>query len=153
MADPDSVPFMETDAQDLAEVFDETHLDEDGDDFAMPEEMTDVYDATRDQGRPLPSRLSPYAPDNNPSRDALIEQADTILGLQIDEDADTETTPVAEQEIELVYTGLMRNQRGAQGSASHWEARRLSDEDIRDLGYAADPETNPLTQDHQEERP
>jgi hypothetical protein len=29
----------------------------------------------------------------------------------------------------------MRNQRGAQASAAHWEARRLSDDDIEDLGY------------------
>jgi hypothetical protein len=38
-------------------------------------------------------------------------------------------------EIELVYAGLMRNQRGAQASAAHWEAKRLSDDDLEDLGY------------------
>ncbi|MNU01803.1 hypothetical protein D3C72_2453160 [compost metagenome] len=43
-------------------------------------------------------------------------------------------------EVELVYAGLMRNQRGAQASAAHWEAKRLSDDDIEDLGYGPDRE-------------
>lgn len=156
MADPDSVPFMETDAQDLAEVFDETHLDEEGDDFALPEEMTDVYDATREHDRPMPSRLTPHSQTVDPARDALLAQADDLLGQTSAAEDDEETSPVAEQEIELVYTGLMRNQRGAQGSASHWEARNLSDDDIRDLGYApeaaTEPDHDPTPQDHQEQR-
>ena len=41
-------------------------------------------------------------------------------------------------EVELVYSGLMRNARGAQASAAHWEARRLSDDDISGLGYGPD---------------
>jgi hypothetical protein len=44
-------------------------------------------------------------------------------------------------DVELVYSGLMRNVKGAQASAAHWEARRLSDDDIEDLGYA--PEGDP----------
>ena len=79
MADPDSVPFMGTDAQDLAEVFDETHLDEEGDDFALPEEMTDVYDATRERVRPLPSRLSPKDPPETDAHADLEARADTLL--------------------------------------------------------------------------
>ena len=38
-------------------------------------------------------------------------------------------------EIELVYVGLMRNVRGAQASAAHWEAHALADDDIAALGY------------------
>ena len=155
MADPDSVPFRETDPQDLAEVFDETHLDEEGDDFALPEEMTDVYDATRDHERDhyrdLPTRLSPHDHADDARRRELLAQADSLLGEHSELQDDDENIPVSAQEIELVPTGLMRNQRGAQGSASHWEARSLSDEDIRDLGYAPDPaapDTEP-----QEERP
>jgi hypothetical protein len=30
--------------------------------------------------------------------------------------------------------------RGAQASAAHWEAKRLSDDDIADLGYGPDQE-------------
>ena len=29
----------------------------------------------------------------------------------------------------------MENERGAQASAAHWEAKNLSDDDIADLGY------------------
>ena len=41
-------------------------------------------------------------------------------------------------EVELVYSGLMRNARGAQASAAHWEAKTLSDDDIAGLGYGPD---------------
>ena len=41
----------------------------------------------------------------------------------------------ADDEVELVYAGLMENERGAQASAAHWEAKNLSDDDIADLGY------------------
>ena len=44
----------------------------------------------------------------------------------------------ANDEVELVYTGLMRNIKGAQASAAHWEAKRLPDDDIDDLGYGED---------------
>ncbi|EHN71829.1 hypothetical protein SMCF_8760, partial [Streptomyces coelicoflavus ZG0656] len=44
----------------------------------------------------------------------------------------------AEDEIELVYSGLMENDRGAQASAAHWESRRLDDDDLEQLGYAPD---------------
>lgn len=43
-------------------------------------------------------------------------------------------------EVEFVYTGLMRNVRGAQASAAHWEAKTLSDDDIAGLGYGPDGE-------------
>lgn len=43
-------------------------------------------------------------------------------------------------EVEFVYTGLMRNVRGAQASAVHWEAKTLSDDDIAGLGYGPDGE-------------
>ena len=41
-------------------------------------------------------------------------------------------------EVELVYSGLMEDVQGAQASAAHWEAKRLSDDDIADLGYGPD---------------
>ena len=54
---------------------------------------------------------------------------------QLDADGEPATAP---DEVELVYSGLMENERGAQASAAHWEAKRLSDDDISDLGYGAD---------------
>jgi hypothetical protein len=46
-------------------------------------------------------------------------------------------------EVEFVYTGLMRNARGARASAAHSEAKTLSDDDIADLDYGPDG-----TEDH-----
>ncbi|MBN8528481.1 MAG: hypothetical protein J0M36_04525 [Caulobacterales bacterium] len=56
---------------------------------------------------------------------------------QTDEDDDS-ANRAGEGEVELIYSGLMRNARGAQASAAHWEAKRLSDDDIDDLGYGPD---------------
>ena len=138
MADPDSVPLMENDPQDMAEIFDETRLDDEGDGEALLDEMEDVYDATRERGQIYPSRLTPNEREQDPRLKQLESLADDILGeAHRDEDDDDAESPVADNEINLVYNGLMRNQRGAQASAAHWEARKLSDDDLRDLGYAA----------------
>ena len=70
--------------------------------------------------------------------DGIEAEADALLGVNgvrlSDADSDGVTASGA-NEIELVYAGLMRNQRGAQASAAHWEAKRLSDDDLEDLGY------------------
>lgn len=148
MTDPEGVPAMETDPQDTAEIYDETHLDDEGEGDALLDELDDVYDATRGDGAlPHPSRLTPHENRAEDSRRALEAEADNLLGQSIETpDTDTDDSPVAESEIELVYTGLMRNQRGAQGSAAHWEARRLSDQDIDALGYGANDQ-NPTKEE------
>ncbi|WP_292051097.1 MULTISPECIES: hypothetical protein [unclassified Brevundimonas] len=121
------------DPQDTAEVFDETHLDDDGDGDILLGEM-DVFDATRPhderQNRPVPEE--DFSEEDEPS--ALEIEANSLLAASPVPDSD---------EIELVYTGLMRNQRGAQGSAAHWEAKRLSDEDVGALGYKDTNEETP----------
>ncbi len=70
--------------------------------------------------------------------DGIEAEADALLGVDSvrlsQADGDGATASGAD-EVELVYAGLMRNQRGAQASAAHWEAKRLSDDDIEDLGY------------------
>ena len=75
-----------------------------------------------------------------------FDEADALLGVdsmrisEVDADGEVGSAP---DEVELVYAGLMRNQRGAQASAAHWEAKRLSDDDIEDLGYGPDSEERP----------
>lgn len=137
MAVPDSVPHMENDPQDIAEVFDETRLDDEGDGEALLDEMDDVYDATRDQSQAYPSRLTPQEREDDPRLKQLESLADDILGHARNDEDEENPSPVSDSEIDLVYNGLLRNQRGAQASAAHWEARKLSDDDLRDLGYAA----------------
>ena len=113
---------FDIDGQDQAEVYDETHLDDEGDGDLSFEEADDVLDVTR------PGR------DAEPFR-RHAEQA------SFDLDTEDDDTPAGEPgDVELVYVGLMRNQRGAQASAAHWEARRLSDDDIEELGYGPESE-------------
>ncbi|MFC5371366.1 hypothetical protein ACFPIF_02300 [Brevundimonas faecalis] len=117
-------PDADFDPQDQAEVYDETHLDDEGDGDLSLEEIDDVLDVTRER-----ADIDPYAPPRAPRE-------------EIDAESEEDSQP-ASDEVDLVYAGLMRNQRGAQASAAHWEARRLSDDDIADLGYGPDEEETP----------
>jgi hypothetical protein len=134
----------EFDPQDQAEVFDETHLDDEGQGDIDFEDMDPVIDVTRDHNdfERLGTERTKAEEQDALNRARIEAQANELLGQSGDaaeaEDAETDTS--APDEIELVYTGLMRNQRGAQASAAHWEAKRLSDEDISELGYGPNSE-------------
>lgn len=133
-------PDFDTDAQDQAEVYDETHLDDDGDGDLSFDEVDDVLDVTQMYGDADAEPFDEDDPDLDAelALDGIEAEADALLGVdsvrlsQTDGDG---TTASGADEVELVYAGLMRNQRGAQASAAHWEAKRLSDDDIEDLGY------------------
>ena len=115
------------DAQDQSETFDETHIDDEGEGDILPDQADPVLDVTQREG------------------DAGEEDddADEIQTLQrIDPDGRVDPRS---DEIELVYDGLMRNRRGAQASAAHWESRRLDDDDIEALGYGPEDDTPPST--------
>ncbi|OMG54234.1 MULTISPECIES: hypothetical protein [Brevundimonas] len=133
-------PEFETDGQDQAEVYDETHLDDEGDGDLSFDEADDVLDVTQMDGD---ADAEPFDEDDTDldadlALDGIEAEADALLGVNgvrlSDADSDGVTASGA-NEIELVYAGLMRNQRGAQASAAHWEAKRLSDDDLEDLGY------------------
>lgn len=127
------------DSQDQAEVFDETHVDDDGTGDVDFEEMERVLDVTRhrdDAARAAPDE-DDDASDSRSASNRIEAQADALLGLKPDRRRaeDDDVDPEGVDEIELVFTGLLRNQKGAQASAAHWEAKRLSDEDLNSLGY------------------
>jgi len=139
MTDTDNAP----DEQDQSEVFDETHLDDEGDGEFLLDEADSVLDVTQADGD---ADEEDFDEDDLDIEDDLgaagIEaEADALLGVdgsrvnQIDGESDGQR---GEDEVELVYSGLMENERGAQASAAHWEAKRLSDDDIADLGYGPD---------------
>lgn len=143
MGDPDH----DFDTQDQAEIYDETHIDDEGDGDLSLDEADDVLDVTQADGD---ADDEPFDEDDRDLDQALAlegveAEADALLGLDAprvsEADADGEVAS-APDEVELVYAGLMRNQRGAQASAAHWEAKRLSDDDIEDLGYGPDREKN-----------
>lgn len=130
------------DDQEQSEVFDETHLDDEGDGEVSIEEV-DVLDVTQAAGDADDEDVEDLDLDDVLGADGVDPEADDLGEAEsprlskIDGESDGGR---ASDEVELVYTGLMRNVQGAQGSAAHWEAKRLSDDDIEDLGYGADAE-------------
>lgn len=133
------------DDQEQSEVFDETHIDDEGDGDVLLDEADPVLDVTQ---------LDGDADEEEFDEDEDLEDLDEALGasgVEAEADAllgvdgrrlteiDGESSGVTgADEVELVYSGLMRNSKGAQASAAHWEAKRLSDDDIADLGYGPD---------------
>jgi hypothetical protein len=126
-----------------AETYDETHLDDEGDGEWLLDEADGVLDVTRADGD---ADAGEFDEDDDDLDDVLgasgVEaEADALLGVdgerlnRLDDEAGQASGP---DEIELVYSGLMEDVRGAQASAAHWEAKRLSDDDIADLGYGPD---------------
>ena len=121
MTTPENTP----DEQDQSETFDETHIDDEGEGDILPDQADPVLDVTRREG----------------DAGEEYEADDDIQTLQsVDPDGQVDSRP---GEVELVYDGLMRNRRGAQASAAHWEARRLDDDDIDALGYGPDDAPKP----------
>ncbi|WP_417231537.1 hypothetical protein [Brevundimonas sp.] len=150
-------PEYEPDAQDQSEIFDETHIDDEGDGDLLLDEAGPVLDVTRAKGDGADYDRPPGADTGDSERryasDVIEAEADALLGrpTRSGDDSDEDGDPSGPGEIELVYTGLMREVRGAQASAAHWEAKRLSDDDIADLGYGPDPTDTDLS--HKGKRP
>lgn len=135
-----------SDDQEQSEVYDETHIDDEGDGDILPDEADPVLDVTQADGDSDEEEFDEDAePDLDEEQGAsgIEAEADALLGVdgerltEIDGESGGQRGP---DEVELVYTGLMRNVRGAQASAAHWEAKRLSDDDIAGLGYGPDGE-------------
>ena len=133
-----------SDDQEQSEVFDETHIDDEGDGDILLDEADPVLDVTQAEGDADEEEAEDGAADDLEDElgaSGMEAEADALLGVEgqklteIDGESAGQRGP---DEIELVYSGLMRNSRGAQASAAHWEAKRLSDDDISDLGYGPD---------------
>ena len=87
---------------------------------------------------PLPLRVDLRHDGGELALDGVEAEADALLGVdgeKINQSDAGSNGLQADDEVELVYAGLMENERGAQASAAHWEAKNLSDDDIADLGY------------------
>ena len=133
-----------SDDQEQSEVFDETHIDDEGDGDISPDEADPVLDVTQADGDADEEEFDEDEEedlDEELGASGIEAEADALLGVdgerltEIDGESEGARGP---DEVELVYSGLMRNSRGAQASAAHWEAKRLSDDDITDLGYGPD---------------
>ena len=133
-----------SDDQEQSEVYDETHIDDEGDGDILLDEADPVLDVTQAEGDADEEEAEDGAADDLEDElgaSGMEAEADALLGVEgqklteIDGESAGQRGP---DEVELVYSGLMRNSRGAQASAAHWEAKRLSDDDISDLGYGPD---------------
>lgn len=131
------------DDQEQSETFDETHLDDEGNGDFLLDEADQVLDVTQADGDAdeEPFDEDDIELDDQLALDGIEAEADALLGVdgnrrnQSDAESDGQRGP---DEVELVYTGLMENERGAQSSAAHWESKRLSDDDVEELGYGPD---------------
>ena len=133
-----------SDDQAQSEIYDETHIDDEGDGDILLDEADPVLDVTRMAGDVDEEEFDQDAEDDLDEvqgASGIEAEADALLGVdgerltEIDGESAGGRGP---DEVELVYSGLMRNARGAQASAAHWEAKSLSDDDIAGLGYGPD---------------
>jgi len=136
------------DDQEQSEVFDETHVDDEGEGDILLDEAEQVLDVTQADGDADEDEFDEddLDIDDQLALDGIAREADALLGVDGEtlsqSDADSNNLR-ADDEVELVYSGLMENERGAQASAAHWEANRLDDDDIEQLGYAPDQTPDP----------
>jgi hypothetical protein len=119
--DPDDEP----DSQDLAEVFDETHTTEDGEDIANPDMAPNVYDVTYEDGDADDSEAADedFDPDLA-TDDELDELLDRDDGVDDDE-------PVGPDDEDRVTTD--------DEEASDYETDELSDAELERSGYETEP--------------
>ncbi|MFN3669301.1 MAG: hypothetical protein ACK4VY_08345 [Brevundimonas sp.] len=133
-----------SDDQEQSEVYDETHIDDEGDGDILLDEADPVLDVTQMDGDSDDEPFDEDAdvdPDQIQGASGIEAAADALLGVDGERLTEIDGESAGQRgddEVELVYTGLMRNVRGAQASAAHWEAKTLSDDDIADLGYGPD---------------
>jgi hypothetical protein len=133
------------DEQDQSEVFDEDNFDPADagaptNEFRTFEELPDVLDVTSAEGDADEEEWDEddLDLDEELSAEGVEPDADPLFGADAARvsDQDLGADEPGEDEVELVYAGLMEDVKGAQASAAHWESKRLSDDDIEDLGYA-----------------
>ncbi|MDQ8028515.1 MAG: hypothetical protein REJ23_07290 [Brevundimonas sp.] len=132
------------DDQEQSEAFDETHLDDEGDGDFLLDEADPVLDVTQADGDSDEEDFDEDDLDEVEDQlgaSGIEAEADALLGVDGERLTEIDGESSGQRgadEVELVYAGLMENERGAQASAAHWEAKRLSDDDITELGYGPD---------------
>lgn len=141
-----------SDDQEQSEVYDETHIDDEGDGDILLDEADPVLDVTQVDGDADEEEFDENAEDDLDEiqgASGIEAEADALLGVDGERLTEIDGESAGghgRDEVELVYTGLMRNQKGAQASAAHWESKRLSDDDIADLGYGPDADEDHPTE-------
>lgn len=151
----DAPEVFELDEQDQSEVFDETHLDEDAAEFVTLDEMQDVFDATQalGDGRDIlaldAADLDPEALDDEDleqDEDVDDDLDDDLEDVEEDDEIDVEDRDDEENVTELEWDQTrIENVADVDqvtdpddDDADDYESEELSDEQLRELGYADD---------------
>jgi hypothetical protein len=127
----------ESDSQDMAEIFDETHITEDGGDIAHPDMERDVYDVTtaEDDGDPdQPTDTDDFDPDE-------VDETELELMLEEDDGVD-ESRALARDDADLVADdGASTPDHEGANPSSAARARQESrlDADLEATFPASDP--------------
>lgn len=106
------------DDQEQSEVFDETHVDDEGEGDILLDEAEQVLDVTQADGDADEDEFDEddLDIDDQLALDGIAREADALLGVDGEtlsqSDADSNNLR-ADDEVELVYSGLMENERGA----------------------------------------
>jgi hypothetical protein len=149
MATPDPIEF---DAQDTAEVLDETNLTEDGEDIANFDEIVDVYDVTTalGDGRDVAEldeddfdASSLDDEDTEEDEDVDDRLRDELEDEPEDDDLDPDEideedgiTRAGAREADVQFVGdLDRVTDPGDDDAEKYESNRLSDEELRAMGF------------------
>ena len=146
---PDSADsdFDAADAQDRAEVLDETNLTEDGEDIANFDTIADVFDSTEEPGDA----------DEDEAVDADDLEADDLDALDVDEDELEDPDDPYEPEVgkgsqtsgkpmedrldpdDLEGMSIVRDAdlvEGGEDDFTNFQSKTLSDKDLETLGYS-----------------
>lgn len=152
MADATPDPLDLDPQDDMAEVFDETHLNEDAD-FATLEDLPDVYDATQALGDSRdddaldaadydPEDLDDEALENDEDIDDSLD--DALESRAEDDETEDEDDPDDEDGVDELQWDEAQVMAVADvdpmtdpddEDADEYEAEDLSDTDLQDLGY------------------
>lgn len=154
MAPPDPIEY---EPQDTAEVLDETHMTEDGEDIANLDEMVDVYDVTTalgdtredaaiDEADFDAAAMEDVASDEEEEADDHLrdEFADVPDNADLDpdlRDQDDEVTRLSADDVRLCSIGAIdAATRPADDKAGRYESNLLSDQELYALGYPTEKE-------------
>ena len=148
---PPETPEVGLDAQDQAEAFDETVLDDDAE-FVTLEEMPNVYDSTRALGDSREVRsfdadeLNPESLDdedleddedlNDSLRDDLEDAGEDDRIEPEDADEEDGVSRLELDEVELTAVADVDSETDIDDDEADYESEDLSDDDLKDLGYS-----------------
>jgi len=142
-------PDADLDGQDLAEVFDETHLDEDAAEVSTFEDLPDVYDATAalGDGRDLAAmdgaELEPEALDDEDLEED--EDLDDSIHNDLEDDPEDDDIDDEDEDAEDAVDQLEPDEVDVETVADVDQVTRPGGEDVQAMGHKKGEKPRPKT--------